>query len=219
MDNSTKNFIFTGSVVVLILTATFFYVKKQKSERKLPYYIYNASSNKAYQANSPTNTVGNFSFTNQEGKNITPKQIGNVVYVADYFFVTCPGICKTMSTQLQRVYTAFENEPNFKIVSHTAKPEEDSVEALMGYAVQYGVKDHNKWLFLTGDKKELYHTARKQYAIIDDEGDGGEDDFIHTERFALIDKHQFIRGYYDGTDSNEVNKMMEDIRILLNEKK
>ncbi len=218
MDNSTKNFIFVGSTVVLILIATFLYVNHEKSTQKLPYFVFNRTSNKAYQSTSPVNTVGNFSFIDQEGKKIGPKEIGPVVYVADYFFVTCPGICKQMSSQLQRVYKEFENEPNVKIVSHTAKPEEDSVEALMSYAIQYGVKDHSKWIFLTGDKKELYHTARKQYAIIDDEGDGGEDDFIHSERLALVDKHQYIRGYYDGTDSLAVSQMIADMHTLLQEK-
>jgi protein SCO1 len=217
MDQSTKNFFFVGSLVVLVLIGTFIYVHNQRAEKKLPYYVFNSSSNKAYQSTVPTNKVGDFLFLNQEGKQIGPKEIGNVVYVADYFFVTCPGICKEMSSQLQRVYATFEHEPKVKIVSHTSKPEEDSVEALMNYAVQYGVKDHHKWIFLTGDKKELYHTARKQYAIIDDEGDGGEDDFIHTERFALVDKHQYIRGYYDGTDSSEVTQLIEDIKTLLNE--
>ncbi len=217
MDKGNKNFLWVGSLVVLVLIGTFIYVYKQKAEQKLPYYVFNHSSNKAYQSTVPTQTVGNFSFIDQKGQTITPKEIGHVVYVADYFFVTCPGICKEMSSQLQRVYTEFEQEPNFKIVSHTAKPEEDSIEALMNYAIQYEVKDHNKWIFLTGDKKELYHVARKQYAIIDDEGDGGEDDFIHTERFALVDKHQYIRGYYDGTDSVEVNQMINDIKALLKE--
>lgn len=217
MDKGNKNFLWVGSLVVLVLIGTFIYVYKQKAEKKLPYYVFNSANNKAYQSTVPSNTVGNFSFTNQKGETITPKEVGHVVYVADYFFVTCPGICKEMSSQLQRVYSEFEHEPNLKILSHTAKPEEDSIKALLNYAVQYGVKDHNKWLFLTGDKKELYHTARKQYAIIDDEGDGGEDDFIHTERFALVDKHQYIRGYYDGTDSTEVTQMIEDIKTLLQE--
>jgi protein SCO1/2 len=121
-----------------------------------------------------------------------------------------------MSSQLQRVYKVFEKDPTFKILSFTSKPEEDSVEALMNYSLQYGVKDPNKWLFLTGDKHALYETARKDYAIVNDEGDGGEEDFIHTERFVLVDQNSYIRGYYDGTDSLEVDQMIKDIHTLLN---
>jgi len=215
MDNSTKNFLITGSVVLAVLASAYVYIHYEQSKKKLPYFVQNPTTHKIYQANKPDKPVGYFAFTNQQGKTITPREIGNVVYVADYFFATCPGICKEMSSQLQRVYTAFEKEPNVKIVSYTSKPEEDSVEVLMNYAIQHGVKDHDKWIFLTGDKHNLYETARKQYAIVNEEGDGGEDDFIHTERFVLVDQDQYIRGYYDGTDSSEVNRLMKDIHSLL----
>ncbi|MBC7486440.1 MAG: SCO family protein [Cytophagaceae bacterium] len=216
MEKSNNKFITVGIVVLVILMGTYAYRKYEKLQQTLPYFVTNPTTNKVYQSNKPDKHVGNFSFTNQQGQTITPKEIGPVIYVADYFFVTCPGICKEMSSQLQRVYSTFEKEPNVKIVSYTSKPEEDSVEALMSYALQYGVKDHNKWIFLTGDKHALYETARKQYAIVDEEGDGGEEDFIHTERFVLVDQEQYIRGYYDGTDSVEVERMMQDIHKLLN---
>ena len=215
MENSTRNFLITGGVVLAILASACVYTSYEQSRKSLPFFVQNPTTHKIYQANKPDKPVGYFSFTNQQGKKITPKEIGNVVYVADYFFATCPGICKEMSSQLQRVYTVFEKEPNVKIVSYTSKPDEDTVEALMNYALQHGVKDHDKWIFLTGDKHDLYETARQQYAIVNEEGDGGEDDFIHTERFVLVDQNQYIRGYYDGTDSAEVDKMIKDIHTLL----
>jgi protein SCO1/2 len=215
MENSTRNFLITGGVVLAILASAYVYTSYEQSRKSLPFFVQNPTTHKIYQANKPDKPVGYFSFTNQQGKKITPKEIGNVVYVADYFFATCPGICKEMSSQLQRVYTVFEKEPNVKIVSYTSKPDEDTVEALMNYALQHGVKDHDKWIFLTGDKHDLYETARQQYAIVNEEGDGGEDDFIHTERFVLVDQNQYIRGYYDGTDSAEVDKMIKDIHTLL----
>lgn len=216
MENSNKNFIITGTIVLLIVIGAFIYNRYEKSSQDLPYFVLNPTTNKVYQSSKPDKPVGDFSFISQEGKTVSPETIGNSIYVADYFFVTCPGICKEMSSQLQRVYATFENEPSVKILSHTSKPEDDSVEALMAYAVQYGVKDHNKWLFLTGDKKSLYQTARKQYAIVNEEDeDADEDDFIHTERFVLVDQNQYIRGYYDGTDSIEVDKLIQDIRKLL----
>ncbi|MDB5258530.1 MAG: BsSco [Chitinophagaceae bacterium] len=216
MEKNNNTFITVGIVVLVVLMGTYAYTKYEQLQQTLPYFVTNPTTHKVYQSNKPDKPVGYFSFTNQQGKTITPKEIGPVIYVADYFFATCPGICKEMSSQLQRVYSTFEKEPNVKIVSYTSKPEEDSVEALMNYAIQYGVKDHNKWIFLTGDKHALYETARKQYAIVNEEGDGGEEDFIHTERFVLVDQAQYIRGYYDGTDSVEVDRMIQDIHKLLN---
>lgn len=215
METGNKQFITAGIIVLIIVIGAYSYTKYEKLKQTLPYYVTNPTTHKVYQSNKPDKPVGHFSFINQQGKVTTEKDVAHTIYVADYFFVTCPGICKEMSSQLQRVYATFENEPTVKILSHTSKPEEDSIEALMNYAIQYGVKDHNKWIFLTGDKHALYETARKQYAIVNEEGDGGEDDFIHTERFVLVDQDQYIRGYYDGTDSIEVNRMIDDIHKLL----
>jgi protein SCO1/2 len=163
--------------------------------------------------------VGDFSFTSQEGKTITQKDFENTVYVADFFFIKCPGICKDMAAQMRRVYKAYENNPNVKILSHTVDPQDDSVTALMDYAKIQGVKDHNKWIMVTGNKKELYDMARICYYSTATQGDGGPDDFVHTERFVLVDKEKYIRGFYDGTNENEVNKMMFDMDKLLKEYK
>jgi protein SCO1/2 len=121
-----------------------------------------------------------------------------------------------MSTQLERVYAAFKTRNDFLILSHKVNPETDSVSQLKEYAKKYGVTDAH-WLFLTGDKKHLYEIARKGYLLNAEEGDGGEDDFIHTQNFALIDKERCIRGYYDGTDSAEVTRLIKDINLLFEE--
>ena len=118
-----------------------------------------------------------------------------------------------MNTNLERVYKEFKNNPDFLILSHTVDPETDSVPVLMNYARLHGVSD-KKWMFLTGDKKKLYELARKGYLLNAEEGNGDAEDFIHTQNFALIDKDKHIRGFYDGTDSLEINRLIGEIKLL-----
>ena len=215
-----QNLVVFGGIAIVILVGAYFSSKEVGviKSKALPYYVYEPKKNVILETTESGSQIGSFSFIDQGGDIFTEKETEGKIFVADYFFVTCPGICKEMGSHLQRVYATFENEPKVKILSHTSKPEEDSVSVLMAYSNKMGVKDKSKWVFLTGDKKQLYAVARDQYHIVDEPGDGGEDDFIHTERFVLVDKDKYIRGYYDGTDSVTVDKMMNDIRILLLEK-
>jgi len=119
-----------------------------------------------------------------------------------------------MSKQMQRVNQAFEGEPRVAFLSHTVNPEYDSIPVLKEYAYEHDA-DSKKWHFVTGPKPYLYQMARESYYLVDSHGDGGADDFIHTERFALIDMDQHIRGYYDGTDSADVDKLINEIKLLL----
>jgi protein SCO1/2 len=119
-----------------------------------------------------------------------------------------------MSTQLERVYQAFSTRSDVLILSHTVEPEIDSAATLMTYAKLHGVKDQ-KWLFLTGEKKHLYDMARTSYLLNDESGNGDEDDFIHTQNFVLVDKEKHLRGFYDGTDSAEVSRLITDIQVLI----
>ena len=121
-----------------------------------------------------------------------------------------------MNTNLERVYKEFKDKPEFMIVSHTVDPEMDTVPVLMEYAKKHGVVS-KKWLFLTGEKPKLYDIARKGYLLNAEEGTGDADDFIHTQNFALIDKEKHIRGFYDGTDSLEINRLIQDVKLLLKE--
>jgi protein SCO1 len=212
-----QNLIGFGILAVAVLVGAYFFSKEVGTikSKALPYYAFEPKKNVLLETTDPSSRIGSFSFTDQGGDVFTEKETEGAIYVADYFFVECPGICKEMGSQLQRVYATFEKEPKVKILSHTSKPEEDSVSVLMAYSNKMGAKDKSKWVFLTGDKKQLYSVARDQYHIVDEPGDGGEDDFIHTERFVLVDKDKYIRGYYDGTDSVAVDKMMNDIRILI----
>lgn len=133
-----------------------------------------------------------------------------------FLFTTCQSICPIMSNQLERVYATFKTRNDFLILSHTVNPETDSVAQLLTYAKKHGVNDE-QWLFLTGDKKHLYDLARKGYLLNTEEGNGDADDFIHTQNFALIDKERCIRGFYDGTDSTEVSRLINDIHLLFDE--
>jgi protein SCO1 len=161
-------------------------------------------------------TVQDFKFTDQDGKTVTQKDLDGSVYVADFFFTTCHSICPVMSTQMERIYTKYKDNPEVKFISHTVDPEIDTVQQLKAYALKHNA-DSRKWLFVTGDKKQLYDIARTGYFLDAQQGDGGPDDFIHTQNFALVDKDKRIRGYYNGTDSTEVDQLMKDIELLLKE--
>ncbi len=163
-------------------------------------------------------TVPDFAFDGHTGDKVSLAQYEDKVFVADFFFTHCPGICPKMSSQLQRVQYEFRDEQQLMILSHTVDPERDTVEQLNSYADQYEV-DSTRWLMVTGNKKALYDQARYGYFVSATEGDGGPEDFIHTEKFILVDKDRIIRGYYDGTDPEDVNKMMVDIKTLLLEYK
>jgi len=163
-------------------------------------------------------TIGNFSLTDQFGRNISDSITENKIYVADFFFATCKTICPKMSDQLERVQDKFKNDSDFVILSHSVNPEGDSVKVLFDYAKKHhAIKD--KWFFLTGEKKQIYDLARKSYFITAMEGTGGEDDFIHSEKFVLIDKAGCIRGFYDGTDRSDVSRLMDELLLLMNEYK
>lgn len=165
--------------------------------------------------------IGNFSFQNQYGRTITEENVKGKVYVAEYFFTTCKSICPVMNKEMQRVYNAFRSEEDFRILSYSVDPEVDTVEQMKRYADDHQVVDDNTWHFLTGDKVELYNLARRSYFVLkpaeaQNLGDAGSD-FIHTNNFVLIDRDSRIRGYYDGTSTKEVDKLMHDIKRLLKE--
>lgn len=160
--------------------------------------------------------IRNFKLVNQDGEEIDNSFLKDKIYVADFFFTTCPTICPVMSNELERVQESFEDDLNVQIVSHTVQPEYDSPQVLKEYANLH-MADPNQWTFLTGDKAEIYSLARKSYFAVTTEGDGGINDFIHTENFILVDKQKRIRGFYDGTSEDDVDRLIKDIKILKNE--
>jgi protein SCO1/2 len=158
--------------------------------------------------------ISDFSFIDQQGKFVTQDNFKGKIYIADFFFTKCEGICPIMTDQMERVYEKYKTNDQVRFLSHTVKPEEDSIPVLAEYASMHGAKpDH--WYFVTGDKKELYNMARESYLVTVSEGDGSAEDFVHTQFFALVDPERRVRGYYDGTDSLEVDKLISDLDILL----
>jgi protein SCO1/2 len=158
-----------------------------------------------------------FSFINQNGDTITGKTYEGKIYVAEYFFTTCKSICPKMTTELLRVQEKFAYTGGMvQILSHTVNPENDSVAVLKAYASMVH-SDPKLWNFVTGDKKQLYDLARYGYLLNAVEGDGGKDDFIHSQLLVLVDKEKHIRGTYDGTKIKQVSNLMDDIKVLMAE--
>lgn len=160
-----------------------------------------------------------FHFLRQDGKTITEKDVEGKVYVVEYFFTTCKGICPKMNTNMEKVFDQFKDQPGFLILSHTVDPATDSVAKLNHYADSLGVNGKN-WWFLYGPKTDLYKAARESY-LLDDPKNNTEniaEQFIHTQFFALVDKNGQVRGIYDGLKKDELKKLDEDIRDLLKEK-
>lgn len=203
-------------VAVGVFVYAFFIYDTDKPLRYLPIYGEKNYESKNGKTDTTYHTIPSFSFTNQDGKTVTEKDVAGSVYVTDFFFTTCHSICPIMSTQMERVAGKFKGNNEVKFLSHTVDPEIDTVEQLKAYAIKHNA-DSNQWMFLTGSKKDLYGIARTGYLLNADEGDGGPDDFIHTQNFALIDKSKRIRGFYDGTDSLQMNQLIKDIDLLLAE--
>lgn len=158
-------------------------------------------------------TIADFSLTNQNGKIITNSDYANKIYIADFFFTTCPSICPIMTDNMVIIQKEIMKDDEVMLLSHSVTPVIDSVAQLKKYALEKGVVDA-KWNIVTGDKKQIYDLARKSYMAVKTDGDGGPFDMIHTENFMLIDKERRIRGTYDGTNPEEIKRLLEDLKIL-----
>lgn len=157
--------------------------------------------------------IGDFKLVNQLGDTITPAKFEDKIYVADFFFTTCQSICIDMAKSMQTLQKEYLNDPEIMLLSHSVTPEIDNVAQLQKYAKEKDVNP-KKWQLVTGDKKQIYKLARKHYLASKTEGDGGPYDLVHTENFVLVDKEKRIRGFYDGTNPEEINQLIEDISIL-----
>ncbi len=161
--------------------------------------------------------IVNFQLINQNGETITYEDYEGKIFVADFFFTRCLTICPIMTNNIGKLQEVFINDDDVKFLSHSVTPIMDSVPILKEYAIQKGVID-KKWNITTGPKKHIYELARKSYFAVLDEGDGGLQDFIHTENFILVDKKRQIRGFYDGTSNEDIGRLIDDIKLLQNEK-
>lgn len=185
------------------------------------FYIFLFAGTDYYKSKLPVlSYVQDFSFTNQDGKLFTKRNVDGKVYVTEYFFTTCKGICPKMNENMKIIYEKYKGEPDFAIISHTSMPETDSVPLLKAFAKTIGA-DSTQWNFVTGRKDSLYKMARVSYLLDNDKNNSMNinDQFIHTQFFAVVDKEGRVRGVYDGLKKDEVEKLSRDIKELLKEKK
>ena len=179
-----------------------------------PYELNSELVDSSLQSKMSGHRIGSFNLINQYGEIITEKDFENKIYVADFIFTTCPGICPVMTKQMVRVQNANIDQQDFRILSHTVQPDVDTPELLLEYANLYEA-DPTIWQFVTGDRIDIFNLARKAYFAASVEP-GHEEEMVHTENFVLIDKEKRIRGIYDGTSIEEVDRLIDDIEILRN---
>lgn len=206
-------------IVLLLLSAVIVYLFYDALEPAKTLSIYQPSMVNPELVDSTVHhvrkyhTIADFSLTNQNGKTITQADYRDKIYVADFFFTTCPTICPIMTKNMAAIQEEIKDDDEILLLSHSVTPQIDSVAQLKKYALEKGVMD-KKWNLVTGDKKQIYELARKSYLAVKTDGDGGPFDMIHTENFILVDKERRIRGFYDGTDPEEMDMLLSDLKVL-----
>jgi len=186
----------------------YYYSTMMSVPKRLKYYERDEHSN--------GHTIKSFSFTNQEGKTFTDKDLDGKIYIVEYFFTTCEGICPKLNENMSKVYNEFRGQNDIAFVSHTVNPEVDSASILKAYSLKYDA-DPNQWIFLTGDKHDLYDMAVNSYLVAAVDDTARKEvlpDFVHTKYFVLVDKEKHIRGTYDGTSPGSVQQLIGDIKTL-----
>jgi len=210
-----KFFFFSLLGVSTIIILSFYSALKPK--KVLPIYqpaqVSTELVDSTIQHQKKYHKIADFSLTNQNGETITQKDYEGKIYVADFFFTTCQTICPIMTKNMHEVQKQFIADNEVMLLSHSVTPDIDTVEQLQRYAKEKLVNP-TKWNLVTGDKKQIYELARKSYLAVKDDGNGGPFDMIHTENFMLIDKERQIRGFYDGTKMEEIERLLEDINVL-----
>ena len=214
-SRSTLIFLFFFSII--FIPVLYFLVKPKD---KLPVYnpvdVNPRLVDDSVKHISRNHRISDFNLINQNGEAITKEDFEGKIYVADFFFTRCQTICPIMAVNMKDLQEEFKNDPDLKFLSHSVTPVMDSVPVLRAYADKNEAID-GKWEITTGDKRHIYELARKSYFAVLDEGDGGDQDFIHTEQFILVDQEGQIRGFYDGTEKEEMQRIIDDISILKRE--
>ena len=199
---------------VVLITLFYFVLKPQKS---LPIYTPSMVNielvDTTVQHIANNHFIADFAFTNQNGKTITQNDYEGKIYVADFFFTTCPTICPMMTDNMVWLQEKIKNNPKVMLLSHSVTPDIDSVPVLKAYAQKKGVLD-SKWNLVTGDKKDIYYIARKSYLAVKTGKPSELYNMVHTENFVLVDQKRRVRGFYDGTKREEVEKLLADINFL-----
>ena len=200
------------SVIIIVIIYNILNVKKP-----LPIYqpamVSNELVDSTIQYQKKYHKISDFSLLNQNGETITQDTYKDKIYVADFFFTTCQTICPIMTDHMYQIQKEIINDDAIMLLSHSVTPKIDSIAQLKKYAKEKGVIAR-KWNLVTGDKKQIYELARKSYLAVKTDGNGDEYDMIHTENFMLIDKKRQIRGFYDGTMQEDIDRLLEDIETL-----
>ena len=207
-------------MLTISLAAIFMFYNVLTPEKKLPIYQPNMVKfqlvDSTIQHIKRFHKIDDFSLVNQNNEVVSNETFDGKIYVADFFFTTCPGICPIMKENMITLQNEFINDDNVLLLSHTVTPEIDSVSVLKKYSQEKGVID-SKWNMVTGDKKQIYNLARKSYLVAEDIESPIQYDMIHTENFVLVDSERRIRGFYDGTDNDVMDNLINDIKILKKE--
>jgi len=212
MKKFSLNILGIGALLMLLFSCG------EKSAQKLP--IMGRKEFKEVNGKIDTlyHTIPSFEFVDQDSATITEASVKGKIYVADFFFGTCPTICPIMKQQMLRVYGEFKDNPSFAILSHTIDPDHDTVAYLKDFSERLGVMNNNTWHFLTGDKDAIYEIGSSSGYLVpvgeDEDAPGG---YIHSGAFILVDQERRIRGLYDGTDPKQVTELINDIPKLLAE--
>ena len=213
-----RDFITIGFILAFSAVAITLFYTILKPVETLPIYQPAEINDKLVDSSvihvSKYHKISDFELINQNGQKITQEFYNNKIYVADFFFTTCQDICPIMTKNMYRLQEELKDDNDILFLSHTVIPEVDTVQQLKKYAVENNVDDF-KWNLVTGEKKQIYDLARKSYLAVED-AEYGKFDMIHTENFILIDKQRQIRGFYDGTNDDEIEQLISDIKILKN---
>ncbi len=216
MEIKLQHFLFK----LTLLSFTVIFVSACSQEKKLPIYGERDWVTKTVDGKEVTDTIYHtipaFKFVNQNNETITENTVKNKIYVADFFFTTCPTICPIMKKQMSKVYDKFKSNPEIEILSHSIDPDHDTPSVLKQYATDLGV-DGGNWQFLTGPKEEIYAIGQKSYMVPTKEDSTAAGGFLHSGAFILVDKDRHVRGMYDGTTEEGAEKLIADINILLKE--
>ncbi|WP_350284345.1 SCO family protein [uncultured Croceitalea sp.] len=218
MGDFLKQFKFFGIVLTVLSVVIIYFIYDALSpEKRLPVYqpsmVNPELVDSTLHDTKKYHTIADFELVNQNGQSVTQQDYEGKIYVADFFFTTCPSICPIMTKNMAEIQGTILDDDDVLLLSHSVTPQIDSVAQLKKYALEKGVVD-SKWNLVTGDKKQIYQLARKSYLAVKNDGDGGPFDMIHTENFILVDKEKRIRGFYDGTNTEEVEKLLEDLEVL-----
>lgn len=218
MKSFNKKYYFLLTIVLILVFFGIYYLSTPKKSLPIftPRDVNPELVDTTVQHIGYNHIIQDFEFTNQNGKKITQKDYENKIYVADFFFTTCPTICPKMTDNMVWLQEQIKNNPKVMLLSHSVTPDIDTPEVLKNYALEKGVID-SKWNLVTGDKKDIYYIARKSYLVVKTGKPEELYDMVHTENFVLVDQKRRIRGFYDGTNIEEVKKLLEDINFLSKE--